>query len=95
MKVELKNALHGWHEVTWGTDEIRLTQEKDPTWFAEVVTELLSNKKVTAIKVYREHTGLGLRFAKEEIDKFDAELKAFRASYKVTVVKRILLEELI
>ncbi len=36
---------------------------------------LMQNKKIEAIKVYREHTGLGLKEAKDYIDALERQMR--------------------
>ena len=40
----------------------------DPDWMAEVRALVASDDKIHAIKVYREHTGLGLKEAKDAVE---------------------------
>lgn len=42
-------------------------------WEAEVLTQLAHHRKIAAIKIYREHTGAGLKEAKEAVEKLAAE----------------------
>ncbi|MFB9662468.1 ribosomal protein L7/L12 [Glycomyces mayteni] len=40
-------------------------------WLAEVRSEIRSGRKIQAIKVYREHTGLGLKEAKDAVERME------------------------
>jgi ribosomal protein L7/L12 len=49
--------------------EASLLVNPDNSMLAEVVTLLRQNRKIEAIKVYRERTGVGLKEAKDVIDR--------------------------
>ncbi|WP_335990466.1 ribosomal protein L7/L12 [Glycomyces sp. MUSA5-2] len=38
-------------------------------WLAQVRSEIRSGRTIQAIKVYREHTGLGLKEAKDAVER--------------------------
>src|SRR4051812_47952712 len=42
----------------------------DPGLWREIEAELRASRKIQAIKLLREHTGLGLREAKDAVDEF-------------------------
>ena len=46
-----------------------LSSTPDNAMMAEIVALLRQNRKIEAIKVYREHTGVGLKEAKDVIDR--------------------------
>jgi ribosomal protein L7/L12 len=45
-------------------------------WRAQVVAEVEAGRKIAAIKIYRENTGVGLAEAKDAVDRLDAGLPA-------------------
>ncbi|MBI1367819.1 MAG: hypothetical protein GC162_04110 [Planctomycetes bacterium] len=42
----------------------------------QIEADLFAGRKIQAIKIYREHTGVGLKEAKEEVEKIEAGLRA-------------------
>jgi hypothetical protein len=42
---------------------------------AELTDALLQNRKIQAIKIYREFTGMGLKESKDDIDRLEASLR--------------------
>lgn len=56
-------------EVRYATPE-----ERVPPYIAEVRALLERNRKIEAIKLYREHTGLGLKEAKDAVEAIEQTL---------------------
>lgn len=48
------------------------TETSQGDWQADVLTQLAHHRKIAAIKIYREHTGVGLKEAKEAVEKLAA-----------------------
>ena len=49
-------------------DTTAATAVGDPDWMAEVRALTAEGNKIQAIKVYREHTGLGLKESKDAVE---------------------------
>jgi hypothetical protein len=45
-------------------------------WRAEVESEIRANRLINAIKVYRDHTGQGLKESKDAVDAMHREMRA-------------------
>lgn len=62
--------------VYGATEDAPATQDpwSVPPW-PEVVALLQGGRKIEAIKVYREHTGVGLKQAKDTIDEVESRMR--------------------
>lgn len=52
------------------------TQPESGTWMETVIAELRANRKINAIKIYRENSGLGLKEAKDAVDALEKKMKS-------------------
>lgn len=67
--IEARRAVESLEQGTLPS----LADENQEDWKGEVLAQLTHRRKIAAIKIYREHTGLGLKESKEAVEKMAAE----------------------
>jgi ribosomal protein L7/L12 len=74
------NTILNKLEITAQTDNSSRSNvlAEDAAFYAQLKSLLIANRKIDAIKVYREKTRLGLKEAKDAVDLLEDELKRKR-----------------
>ncbi|HEX5323551.1 MAG TPA: ribosomal protein L7/L12 [Capsulimonadaceae bacterium] len=72
----LRERLGIPQSLTYGqTTEFPATASIPPGPMAEIESEIRQGKKINAIKVYREQTGVGLKEAKDAVEAMERRIK--------------------